>query len=240
MKKKVLLSILILVFLTILFAVVGWTTHAGKRFLEISGQQFVIHIYPEGKKYIDLNQIEQIIQKNNVTGLTDIEKAKMFEISLENNAFIDQAEVYPDGEGRFHVEVYQFKPLALVDLGYVKKVLDTAGYLKPVPVGLEKSLPYVSGNFSTEIIPAVFPVIKEMSSDTFFNKKPFRIKIVNRKEILIKLSDFAPGIFIGDTTSYRTKLAKTKDIYRFMKKRNMEKKYRMLDLRYRGQIIGKK
>jgi cell division septal protein FtsQ len=239
MKKKWIHTGLFAVLLALSAVLVGWALKANADFRRASTDDYSVSIFPEKYRYITEKEVVEIIKRYDRKDTAEIVRAEIVEMRLEKHPFIANAEAYIGLNGKLAVEIEQFKPLAYVDFGHYRKVMDDKGYLKPVPKHDRPQLPVITGVHSESGLRKLFPVVKAMMQDPFFKRKLARI---SRRDgtLYIKLYGISPEITMGGTNSYRTKMEKTKEIIRTLKQTNRLHLYKNIDVRYRGQIICKK
>ncbi len=217
-----------------------WNLRARERFLQHKNRAFDIRIYPGNKHFVTREDIEKILlqfkKNDSVDPLISTKKA---EATLEKNPFIDRAEVYISPDGQWHTEVYQFKPVAVIDYGSYRKYLDDKGFVKPWSSQGRLGLPLIEHAYSDDDIRLVYPLVKTIYDDRGLRNKVSKISL-NADGIHLKLYGFAPDVFLGDTANFRAKLDKMNLIRKALEKLNKTQLYSQINLQFNGQVICKK
>ena len=195
------------------------------------------------------------------------EKKKLIELDLEKiqtylnkNPYVDYADVHTTVEGKLVVEVRQCKPIVrLITLSGENYYLDENGKLIPlnpeypvrtlvasgniqVPLAPGKSI-FEKSNRKTEldnVMQVLFNIhflAKQMKSDSVMNAmvEQIYIKPDGRMQLATKAGSHI--IEFGDTSDASEKIENLKAFYKYGLTKTGWKKYRLINLTYKNQVV---
>ncbi len=228
---------LILYILTLFLLVI--TIILGSYFDELYGNEKVratqVYIYPMDKTFIMPDEIVRMMSVNeNIIKQIDIDS---LERVLEQNGYIDNAEVYKDLNGRLVAEVEQYKPVARF-IGQTSYYLDENGNRKPLSKHYTEKVVLVYGHINTGQKNAVVDLIKQIHHDKFLNEIVTEIHI-NGGNVWLKTDRLPAEINIDLTEDIQSQLYKLKAIYSYLVRKQLTKKYRQIDLQFENQAVCK-
>ncbi len=216
-----------------------WAKTAMDKFARYAGRAMEIRIQPPDKKFIVEKEIQNILKKHlKETGGKTHWNIKEAETGLEENPFVENAEVYLDPNGILHADIEQFTPVAklIYPSGYA--YLDKHGKRVPASKHAKANLPRIYLQPGENPAP-YFPLATAIYNDPELRYKIKKIK-PSYDGIHIKLYGFYPDILLGDTSNVKAGLYKLKMIYAALKRTGKAKLYTQIDLHYKGQAICKK
>lgn len=195
-----------------------------KAFTKLCGQQ------PEGKpiKTLDLAKLED---------------------ELENNPFIEQANLYADIQGDLHVKVKQKEPLLrIINNNGVSFYIDKKGYKIPTSSKFTSRIPVATGHIDpTQVFEgrvADSTVLNELYRlALFIEKDPFRSALVEqvyvdeRGEFEIIPMIGSHSILIGRSDDLEGKFRRLMIFYKEVLTNVEESQYRTVNVKYKDQII---
>lgn len=174
------------------------------------------------------------------------------EDALELNPFVQEAEVFIDIEGNLRVDVTQRRPIVRImrqdGSGYY---IDEFGIKMPLSDSFTAHVPIATGNIYEKMEHTKDTVFSKVGRDiyklaVYLDKNPFWKAMVDQVEITAKSElVFIPKIadhkvVLGDATNLEQKLAHLKVFY----KKGLNKlgwdKYKVINLKYTGQIVCEK
>jgi len=212
-----------------------WASAGAGKFFRKENPPVEIRTYPAEYRFITENEIRQTVLRETDKKYTETENARRAELALEKNPFVENAEVYYTGNGGMAVEIEQITPLAYVEMRSGKMMMDTKGRLKPVPAHDRPRLPVIKNVPDRKQARRLYPLMAALDDDLFFKNKIRSIELRNGK-IVLHLRGIPP-VEMGGTDAYPYKLAKTKEIIRFLKQHNKLQRYSAIDVRYQGQVV---
>ncbi|NPA42598.1 MAG: hypothetical protein GXO27_01025 [Chlorobi bacterium] len=214
-----------------------WAAAGYKRFAERAGEEVVVEFTGMPARYVSEDEVRRTVARA-VAGRSGLEGIREAEEALRRNPFIDDVQVYWGAAGRMHVRIRQFTPVAVVEWQRQTMVMDSRGRIKPVPPGLENGLPRIKGFRPGRTTDALYPLVMYLR-DT--SRIPYRLAGVVRegKDAVVRFRG-APPVRLGDTTAYKYKIAKTMDMYDYLRRHGKWHTYREIDVRFAGQVVCKK
>ncbi len=197
-----------------------------------------IRVFPMDKNFIEPNEVAQLIAlKDSMQQQINIAQ---IEAVLEQNDFIDNAEVYRDLNGHLIAEVEQYKPIARV-WGKNSFYLDKNGHKKPLSKHYTERLMLVFGDLLPEKQPQTVALIQNIYNDSVLNKIVSEIHLRSRQTAVLKLIDVS-GDFIIEINPDKTQeqLFKLKTMYAYVHQKHWNNKYKTYDFRFNNQVVCKK
>jgi len=237
MRKTVLYLLLTTGLAAAGFGLKQWSESMVHTFFE-GNNRIEVSIRPVQYTFISEAKARKIVKPYLDSVERENRQAFLAERALEKNPFVENAEVYYVGRNRWKVEITQIQPLAYTDMPQGRKLMDSRGRIKPLPDDSRPRLPLIEGTASVEDARKIYPLVRDMSRDTFFARHLRRISL-SRDGITLHLSGFPP-VELGSMEAYRHKLEKTKEIVLFLKNNKKSGLYTGIDVRYKGQAVCKK
>lgn len=216
--------------------------------------------------FVEQTELEEAIEDlgytKAVSKMSDINPSKI-EHQLENNAFIADAEVYKELNGKLHVDVVIRKPLVRVynDFG-MSAYIDEDGYLMPLSSKYTARTPIANGyinlalssmigqhvyNLETaEVHPQawlladIYDIAKETAEDEFWKAQCNQIYVTKDEELEIipRVGDHA--ILLGTADDLDKKLRKLRLFYDEGLTKTGWNEYKSINLKYTNQVVCEK
>jgi cell division protein FtsQ len=197
----------------------------------------------------------------------EFEKKRLIELDLEGiqaflqkNPYVDYADVHTTIEGRLVIEVTQCKPVVrLITLSGMNYYLDDKGKLIPVNPDYPVRVIVASGNISTPLSPGksifekhkrkpdsepamkilhnIHSLAKQLKNDSVMNALVEQIYIKPNGNIQLATKAGSHVIEFGDTASATEKIENLKAFYKYGLTKTGWKKYRIINLTYKNQVV---
>ncbi len=194
-----------------------------------------VHIYPMSKTFIMPDEVIKLMNvKDSILKRIDIDSLEWI---LEQNGYIDNAEVYRDLNGRLVAEVEQYKPVARF-IGQTSYYLDKNGNKKPLSKYYTEKVVLVYGDMYSGHKEKLKDLIKQIYNDKHLNEIVSEIHL-NGKKIRLITDKLSAGINIDLNENIPAQLYKLKAIYSYLVKQNLTEKYRQIDLQFENQAVCK-
>ncbi|MEM6263006.1 MAG: hypothetical protein AAGI38_10895 [Bacteroidota bacterium] len=205
--------------------------------------------------FLDMNQVKQIIgldHGRDIIGerMSGIELFKLEE-ALKRNPYIEQAEVYKNLQGVLYVDVTLRKPVARVmskrgSTFYV----DAEGRKMPVTRQHVANLPLVRGYIAEKLTPvdtlkyrnlaSVLPILRHLERDEFWAAQVAEIRIHKGGEVTLYPRIGRMKMEFGQPDRVEEKFQNLRLFYAQVVDEIGWKKYRSVNVKYRGQVVGKR
>ena len=160
------------------------------------------------------------------------------EQKLDAHAMISDADVYLTLDGVVGATVKQRKPLARVQ-AQEPYYIDETGAAMPLSSNYAARVPLISG-LDRKQIEEVYPLLSFLHNDALLNKQVVGITRDARGDYILTPRVLDYKINLGKVSGLQSKFANYKAFYQKAIKDNSLEKYKTVDLRYRGQVIGTK
>ncbi|MDR1974298.1 MAG: hypothetical protein LBQ31_06445 [Bacteroidales bacterium] len=167
---------------------------------------------------------------------------------LRENPYVRHAEVYVSQDGIIYLDIEQRQPVLKV---YNKNNevfnIDKDGIIMPNNPKYPAYIRVANGNISAKyhdgdtaknILHSIFMLSRNISADTVMDALIEQIYVNEKNNIILipKVGDVA--IIFGKATNMKEKIKKIKDFYTAIPSFNSERRYKVLDARFRDQIVG--
>jgi len=212
----------------------------------------VISKLEDGKELIDEKEIRDLLKFElgyalEIAALKEL-KIEQLEMSLIKNSRIDDADIYLDKNGILVISVSQKKPIVRIDQTNADDYyLDYKG--TQIPVTETFRVPVVTGHVDgyqeaykekeDNNLNAVLELARKVHDDIFLSALVEQIHIDSKDELTIVPKVGRDKILIGEVEDLDEKIYKLKIYYEKGIKNIGLEKFDELDLKYKGQIIGR-
>ncbi len=208
-----------------------------------------------GKSMLLAEDIEKIIHRSfgyDLVGvsLSDIEILEV-ENMLKHVPLIKEANVYIDANNNVNIEVEQREPVVrIIDKNGNNYYLDNLGVRIPVSNNFSPRVIVANGSIpefndiefkkGKGILAEIFTLAKLLTNDEFYKAQIEQIYLTSKEEIVLvpKVGDHK--ILFGAFSNAEEKLENLKIFYRDGMPYKGWNTYKEIDLRYDGQVVGKK
>ena len=178
-------------------------------------------LWPEGKTLSEIssNRIEQ---------------------HLLTHPMLRRAECYELAKGEVHIEVRQRQPMMLIKSDEVY-YLDTERKVMPVRASVNTPVIVVNGRIGRQQAQGeMYDFVRWLTRNNFWQGKIKDIHVVSPKMIELTDSCHHYTIVIGSTEGARQRLADLQTLYEEGFEKIGYPDYSLIDLQYKGQIVGRK
>ncbi len=160
----------------------------------------------------------------------------MLETSLENTPFILNAEVFSFPEGTLGINIQERKPLLKIK-GVKTYYLDNLGIEFPTSESYRPIVPVFIGELDS------LQKNNLLSLVNLFNKDPFlktELKIIYYKSnsFYVGLKSYDFQVEIGTMSMVLDKILKLKVFCAYQNNNELQKKYKLISLKFKNQIVG--
>ncbi len=211
--------------------------------------------YEEGKSMLMKEDIQLIIERvfgYDLVGVA-IDEIKLLEVEnlLENVPMIKEANVYIDALNKINVEVNQREPvLRVIDKFDTSYYLDEAGVRLPISKHFTPRILIANGNITeyndeefkaeTGILFDLYKLALLIREDDFLKAQIEQLYVNKKGEIEMSPKVGKQNILFGNFNKAETKLENLKIFYRDGMPYKGWNTYMTIDLRFDGQVVGKK
>ena len=207
----------------------------------------------DGSKLVTETDIEEMITERFGVPLTVLSvkevNVERLERVLEEDPFIIDAEAYIDAKNRVTIDIVQREPiLRIIDNNGLNYYLDKDGFKMPLSSNYSARVMVATGNLPPHVpsfrerkrnyLRDVFELTEILRGDEFFSALIQQIDVSNRGEITLIPTVGKHKIYFGRYRNPQDKLDRLKVYYQRILPMEGFKKHRMIDLRYKGQVVG--
>lgn len=179
-------------------------------------------LYPIGKsvKEIDLQQIEH---------------------AIETHPMIRKAECYTRLSGEVVIQLSQRVPILRVDVGNESYFIDSDRKRMPIRASVtDKILPVVGNVGQRMASEEIADLVEWIQHDRYWHDKINKVYVCNPHLVKLVQSIDGTTILLGECKDYSRKMRRLQTLYEKGFEKIGWQTYREYDLRYEGQVIGRK
>ncbi len=161
---------------------------------------------------------------------------------VRTNPMVRSAQCYINPQGEVYVRLTQRKPLLKVITADDSYIVDTDRKRMPIRESIKDTMLVVSGRVGLQMTTGSIADFAEWLQDNAYWRKRIKYMEVRIPHYvrLLPVSLAEPVIVLGDLDGYEDKLHKLRKFYEEGGEMVREKQYRELDLRFAGQVVGRK
>lgn len=208
---------------------------------------------------------EQLLEKKDVIVWLnefykkDVRKIPVYALDLKHleefilsQALVKKVDLYLDGKNNLHADIYQRNPLLrIMDVSGEQYYLDEEGYKIPVSIKYSSRVPVATGQLTSVsgtklnakekiYYSSLINIAKAIRSDSFTRALVEQIDIDENGEFTMIPKVGNEKIFLGSGEMIEDKLDRLKLFYRENMGRQGWNVYQQVNLKFKGQVIGKK
>ena len=198
-----------------------------------------INFKNDGPKFLSLSFVNKLLIQN-IGELSCETKDSLdlikLEALLENTPYILNAEVFCFPEGTLGINILEKKPLVMIQ-GDNTYYLDNFGSEFPISESYNPLVPTYIGELNS------FQKNNLLALVNFFNKDPFLASELQRiyhksNSFYVGLKSYDFEVEIGSMSMVSDKLLKLKVFCTYKQNNELEKKYKLISLKFKNQIVG--
>ena len=179
-----------------------------------------------------------LIQKNGVLPwkTKDSLVLGMLETFLENNPYVDNAEVFQFKKGVLGVAILEKKAVIRIQ-GTEQFYLDKDGNNFPISKNYTPQIPLFLGEFKEDQKNDLLSLTKQLSDDPFIRTELASIQY-RSNSYFIYLKSYEFEVEIGQIGDIAEKISKLKVFCAYYNNHSLEKKYSLINLKFKNQVVG--
>lgn len=193
--------------------------------------------------YVSVRDIERYLNECDLYPLNmaynDIACHKI-EKAVLNHDMVETAECYKTPEGKVVITIAQRQPLFRV-MGDENYFVDTRRKVMPVRTTTATYVPVVTGRCTKKLATGdMYDFVNWLTKNDFWNAQVEQIVVNQRLEVELVPRIGSGVILLGKLDDYEKKLDKLMTLYKDGFNKAGWTQYKEIDLRYKGQIVGRK
>lgn len=203
-------------------------------------------------KFITESEVLKIISENEEIEIinqkvSDIDLVKL-EKSLEKQTFIEDAEVFLNFEGAMKIEIVQKKPLyRIINNKNVSYYITEKAYRVPLSSNFTPRLILATGHIpdtdeiSSEVVNNdLWELVNFIQKDAFWAAMISQVEVEKNGDFLLYPKLKGHNVLLGSTLDMEEKFKKLKIFYKEALTKTDWKKYKQINLKFKGQLICSK
>ena len=183
---------------------------------------------------------KMLIQSNqHLTGLAkETLVLETLEKRLDSNAMIANADVYLTLNGIVGANIKQRKPLARIEAA-TPYYIDETGSIMPLSTNYSARVPIING-MSQDLLAEVYPLLQYIKNDALLHKQIIGLTRQKNGAYILNPRMMDYRINLGKPEKIQSKFNNYKAFYQKALKDKSLETYRLVDLRFKGQVVGTK
>ena len=163
------------------------------------------------------------------------------EQAVARHPMVRTAECYLTPRNEVRVVLTQRVPLLRVQLLEDGYLIDTDRRVMQARASVNDPVLVVTGNSTVQLASGVLAdFAKWLRRDAYWRMRIKRVQVMNPHLFVLHMTDpQAPQIILGDMNGYAHKLRKLRTFFDNGEEETAGKQYKVLDIRFRNQVIGK-
>lgn len=195
--------------------------------------------------YLSEAELNQLLRTENLYPVgrpMDLISLHRIEKAIAHHPMVRTAECYLTPRNEVHVRLTQRVPLLRVQMPTDSYFVDTDRRVMPVRAAVQDEVLLVTGNVGVQQASgslANFAIW--LQDNSYWRSRIRRIHVLNPHMLVLHLTDAqVPPVVIGDLRGFEQKLNKLRTFLEDGTEETADKHYTELDLRFHGQVIGRK
>jgi len=195
--------------------------------------------------YLSEAELNQLLRTENLYPVgrpMDMISLHRIEQAIKNHPMVRTAECYLTPRNEVQVRLTQRVPLLRVQVPTDSYFVDTDRRVMPVRAAVQDEVLLVTGNVGVQQASgslANFAIW--LQDNSYWRSRIRRIHVLNPHMLVLHLTDAqVPPVVIGDLRGFEQKLNKLRTFLEDGTEETADKHYTELDLRFHGQVIGRK
>jgi len=160
----------------------------------------------------------------------------MLETLLENNSYIDNAEVFHFQQGILGVKIQEKSAVVRIQ-GSDQYYLDNAGNRFPISKNHTPKVPLYIGTLKEEQKKDLLSMIEQIDKDPFLRNELASIHY-RSNSYFIGLRSYGFEVEIGQVQRVGEKLSKLKVFCAYHDNHTLEREYTLINLKFKNQVVG--
>ncbi len=202
-------------------------------------EKIEINFESQGGRFLTAFLVNKLlIQKNGVLPwkAKDSLVLSMLETFLENNTYVDNAEVFQFKKGVLGVAIREKKAVIRIQ-GTEQFYLDKEGNNFPISKNYTPQIPLFLGEFKEDLKNEILSLTKQLNDDPFIRAELASIQY-RSNSYFIDLKSYEFEIEIGQIRRIAEKISKLKVFCAYYNNNLLEKKYSLINLKFKNQVVG--
>ncbi|MEK9603114.1 MAG: cell division protein FtsQ/DivIB [Flavobacteriaceae bacterium] len=202
-------------------------------------QKITIEFQSEGAKFLNDTLVDKLLIQNKGElpwKTKDSLVLSMLETLLEDNLYVDNAEVYHFQQGVLGVSIQEKQAVVRVQ-GADQYYLDKNGEWFPISKNHTPKVPLFMGTLKEEQKDDLLSLIDHFESDSFLRNELASIDYRDNS-YFIGLRSYEFEVEIGQLDQISEKLAKLKVFCAYHNNHSKDKKYSLINLKFKNQVVG--
>ena len=193
--------------------------------------------------YLTEQELDLLLQSKDLYPVgkkMDIVSLHRIEETVLHHPMVRTAECYMTPRNEMRIRLTQREPLVRVQTASDTYFIDRDRKVMPVREAVRDSVLLVKGTVGVQIASGVLADFAEWLEDnSYWRKRVHHVYVASPQMVYIYLKGEQPRIVMGNMRGYEKKLAKLRVFFEKGAEAIQDKNYTELDLRFKGQVIGR-
>lgn len=240
--KTIVLSVSAIVVMTTMFVVALWASHQPA---QVPCAWLRIEVTDSlDRRFVVSNELRQLLYRNGLLPegkrMEDISCQAIEECILQHD-MVRTAECFKSSRGGVRVRITQREPVMYVVTNEGNYYVDSDRKIMPVRKTIQVEVPVFKGAVGKRAATdEYFDFAIWLTENRYWNTKISHVQVHNPKYLVLAQEDGKGKIILGELSKYEKKMARLQKLYTKGFDQIGYQDYREYDLRYEGQVIGRK
>lgn len=199
----------------------------------------------EERLYLSETELNQLLRTEDLYPVgRPIDRISLHRIekAIAHHPMVRTAECYITPRNEVHVRLTQRIPLLRVQVPTDAYFVDTDRRVMPVRAAVQDEVLLVTGNAGVQLASgALANFAIWLQDNSYWRSRIKRVHVLNPHMLVLHLADAqVPPVVLGNLIGYDRKLSKLRTFLENGTEETAGKHYAELDIRFRGQVIGRK
>ena len=193
--------------------------------------------------YLSEKELDALLKANDIYPVgkaLNILSLHRIETVVRHHPMVRSAECYLTSQNEVQVRLTQRVPLLRVQTPIDTFLIDTDRRVMMAKPIVRDSVLLVTGNVGAKMATTSLPDFAEwLLTDDYWPKRIHHLRVQTPHLVYLYCKGNVPRVVMGAMSGYETKLRKLRTFLENGKEATKDKNYYELDIRYRGQVIGR-
>ena len=195
--------------------------------------------------YLSEAELNQLLRTENLYPVgRPLDQISLYRIeqAIKQHPMVRTAECYLTPRNEVHVRLTQRVPLLRVQTMSDTYFVDTDRRVMPVRAAVQDRVLLVTGNTGVQLASGTLANFAiGLQKNNFWSTRIGRVHVMTPSKLVLYMTDMQiPPVVLGDLKAYERKLNKLRTFLEDGVEETAGKQYTELDLRFHGQVIGRK
>ena len=239
--KGIVISIMALLVIGYIAGAAWWSSHRANT--SVCEQMTIVITDYAKRRYVSVDELTDMLRKHDLYPVGKVVAnipIEQIERAIVNHPMVRHAQCYVTPTGVVRIRLTQREPVLRVVTGDASYFVDSDHLRMPIRESVTTPVMIVTGNVGERMACSeIVEMVQWITADEYWNEKVESVHVVNPKTVYLVQRPDGTHLILGEVSGYQQKLAKLRKLYDKGFDQIGWQTYRELDLRFRGQVVGR-